>query len=132
MEITIDTSALLSVCSNEASKPRLIALTAGCDLLAPGSVHWEIGNALSAMVKRKRVSLAQAQQCADVYSGIPIKFVEVDLGQALAIASRFRMYAYDAYLLACASQTGTPLLTLDLAMQSAANQLGISILEVEV
>lgn len=128
MDITIDTSALLAVCTNERSKPRLIELTAGCSLIAPASIHWEIGNALSAMLKRERVDLEQAQACVASYHAIPVKFVDVDLNQALALAARFRMYAYDAYLLVCAMQSRTPLLSLDSALNTAAGQLGILVL----
>ncbi len=130
MDITVDTSALLAVCANEPSKARLVALTKGCNLLAPASVHWEVGNALSAMVKRQRISLKQAQACVASYQQIPIKFIQVDLQQSLALSERFRMYAYDAFLLACASQQNTPLLTLDGPLKIAATSMGIQVLEV--
>ncbi|MFQ5455563.1 MAG: hypothetical protein ACE5EA_05065 [Nitrospirota bacterium] len=38
----------------------MIELTNGADLIVPYSVHWEIGNAFSAMLKRKRITLKQA------------------------------------------------------------------------
>ncbi len=128
MDITIDTSAVLAVCFNEPSKPSLISLSKGANLLAPASVHWEVGNALSAMLKRGRIQQNQANACLHSYQEIPIKLVEVDLEQALAIAAKFRMYAYDAYLLACAIQHHTPLLTLDEPLKEIARQLGISVL----
>ena len=128
MHITIDASALLAVCTNERSKPRLIEITTGYGLIAPSSIHWEIGSALSAMLKRGRVDLAQAQDCVAAYREIPVKLVDVDLAQALAVAARFRIYAYDAYLLTCAMQSRSPLLSLDSALNAAAAQLGISLL----
>lgn len=128
MEITIDASVLLAVCTNEPSKPRLIELTAGSTLLAPASIHWEVGNALSAMLKRERINLRQAQACVKAYNEIPIKFVEVELVQALALVEKFRMYAYDAYLLVCAIQYHSPLFTLDGALRTAAKQLGIAVI----
>ena len=130
MDIIIDTSVLLAVCTNEPSKPRLIELTAGSSLIAPASIHWEVGNALSAMLKRERINLAQAQSCLAVYQQIPVKLVSVDLTQALAITVRFRMYAYDAYILVCAMQFHAPLITLDGPLKKAATQLGITVLEV--
>ena len=63
MDIAVDTSVLLAVCINEPSKPRLIELSAGHALVAPASLHWEVGNALSAMLKRERLTLQQAQIC---------------------------------------------------------------------
>jgi predicted nucleic acid-binding protein len=119
---------MLAVCTNEPSKPRLIKLTAGAQLIAPVSVHWEVGNALSAMMKRKRINLKQAQACVKVYQKIPIKLIDVNLTRALALSERFRMYAYDAYLLVCATENRSPLITLDGALKMAAQQMGISIL----
>ena len=130
MDIIIDTSVLLAVCTNEPSKPRLIELTAGSNLIAPASIHWEVGNALSAMLKRERIDLKQAQTCVAAYQQIPVKLVSVDLAQALALSARFRMYAYDAYILVCAMQFHAPLITLDGALKTAATQLGITVLEV--
>lgn len=128
MEITVDTSVVLSVCTNEPSKARLIALTAGSSLIAPASIHWEVGNALSAMLKQARINLQQAQACVVAYRAIPIKLVDVDLTQAVALAARFRIYAYDAYLLVCALQSRSPLLSLDAALNRAARDLGLTVL----
>lgn len=51
MNITIDTSALIAVISNKKNKSKIIELTVGATLNSPISVHWEIGNAFSAMFK---------------------------------------------------------------------------------
>ena len=130
MDITIDTSILIAVVSNEASRDSAIELTTGHSLVAPTSVHWEIGNALSAMIKRQRVTPAQANACIDAYQKIPIRLVNVDLKQSLALVKQLRVYAYDAYLLVCALQLGTPLLTLDEPLKVAAVSLGIETLEI--
>lgn len=130
MQITIDTSALLAVCTDEAQKPCMVELTMGARLLAPVSVHSEIGNALSAMLKRKRITLAQALACLDVYKQIPVKWLDVDLPHAMTLANQLDLYAYDAYLLACAESTRSPLLTLDKALIRAAREVGIPTLEV--
>jgi predicted nucleic acid-binding protein len=128
MEITIDTSAVLAVCFNEPSKTELVSLSKGATLVAPNSIHWEVGNALSAMLKRDRIDLKEAKACLASYREIPIKLVDVDLYQSLEIASRYRMYAYDAYLLSCAVQHHTPLMTLDEPLKTAARQLGVIVL----
>jgi predicted nucleic acid-binding protein len=128
MDITIDTSAILAVCLNEPPTARLVSQSEGANLIAPSSINWEVGNALSAMLKRDRMDMAKALACLAAYREIPIKLVEVDLEQSLAIAGRFRMYAYDAYLLTCAIQYRTPLMSLDRPLQEAARQLGIEVL----
>jgi uncharacterized protein with PIN domain len=51
MRITVETSALIAVVANEPSKPALVEATRGASLLAPALVHWEIGSALSAMLR---------------------------------------------------------------------------------
>jgi predicted nucleic acid-binding protein len=130
MEITTDASVLIAVVGNEPSRKRAIELTTGHGLVAPSSIHWEVGNALSAMVKRQRITLAQAASCVDAYLQIPIKLVDVDLKQSLALVQQFRIYAYDAYLLVCAMNLGTPLLSLDEPLKAAAQTLGIEVLEV--
>jgi predicted nucleic acid-binding protein len=128
MEITIDTSAVISVCLNEPTKALLVSLSESCSLIAPRSIHWEVGNALSAMLKRNVVDLNTANLYLRSYHAIPIKMIDVDLEQSLSIASRYRMYAYDAYLLSCAMQHNTSLMTLDGPMKIAARQLGIRVL----
>jgi len=49
MELVVDTSAIIAVLVREPLRAALIDVTAGADLLAPPSVHWEVGNAFSAM-----------------------------------------------------------------------------------
>ncbi|PWQ95118.1 type II toxin-antitoxin system VapC family toxin [Leucothrix pacifica] len=130
MEITIDTSALIAVIGNEGSKQRIIELTEGGSLLAPASVHWEIGNAFSAMFKRQVISIDVAQEALAAYHSIPIKYIDVPLERTLHIAKEFNIYAYDAYLIQCAEQTSSRLLTLDKGLARTAKQMGISLLEV--
>lgn len=130
MDITVDTSALIAAVGNEPTKPRIVELTTGHNLVAPASVHWEVGNALSAMLKRERITLPQAQECVESYLQIPIRLVDVDLRQSLALVKRLRVYAYDAYLLSCAAQFRAPLLTLDDALRVAAKAAGVDVLEV--
>ena len=130
MRIIVDTSALIAVGANEPSKPALVEATRGASLLAPTSVHWEIGNAFSAMLKRKRVRLNQVHKALDSYAEIPIQFVDVDLADALEIVSDLKIYAYDAYVLQCARVHRSPILTLDGGLVRAAEKLDLGVLEV--
>jgi predicted nucleic acid-binding protein len=128
MKITIDTSAVLAVCLNEPSKAALVSLSKGASLVAPNSIHWAIGNALSALLKRDRIDLKETKACLASYREIPIKLVDVDLYQALEIVLKYRIYAYDAFLLLCAVQHHTPLMTLDEPLKAVARQLGVVVL----
>ncbi|HEY7478903.1 MAG TPA: type II toxin-antitoxin system VapC family toxin [Gemmatimonadales bacterium] len=128
--LVIDTSALIAVLTGESSRDRIIARTQGTELLAPGSVHWETGNALSALLKRRRLKLAEAQAALAAYRQIPIRLVEIELDAALELADRLGLYAYDAYLLACARRHGAPLLTLDPRLGRVAQEAGVRLLEI--
>jgi len=126
----VDTSILVAVDVEEAAKPALIEATRGVELLAPASVHWEMGNAFSAMLKRNRITVAQAVAALAVYRLIPVRFLDVDLVESVRIADTAGLYAYDAYVLACARGTGCPVISLDRALLAAAKSLAIDILEV--
>jgi len=123
-------SALIAVIGNEAAKQGIVDLTVNCSLYAPASVHWEIGNAFSLMFKSQRLDIVLAQQALEVYSGIPIKFVDVPLDVTLELSRSQNIYACDAYLIQCAQQTSTSLLTLDNGLKSVARQVGVHVLEV--
>ena len=131
MYITIDTSALIAVIGNEASKQKIIKITKGYSLCAPISVHWEIGNAFSAMFKRQKSSMKLAKKALKEYQKIPIKFIDVSLERTLEISHTQNIYAYDAYLIQCAQQTSTPLLTLDKQLKITAEKMSINILELK-
>ena len=131
MYITIDTSALIAVIGNEDSKQKTIEKTKGCSLCSPMSVHWEIGNAFSAMFKRQSSDIELAKQALAAYREIPIKFVDVPLEKTLEISHAQNIYAYDAYLIQCAQQTSTSLLTLDGGLKAVAEKMGVNILEIE-
>jgi predicted nucleic acid-binding protein len=92
-------------------------------------VHWEIGNAFSAMLRRERIQIDQALRALEVYQQIPIRFVDVELDESLRFAHAQRIYAYHAYLIRCAVKYGAPLLTLDRGLASAARAQGVRLLE---
>ena len=131
MEVVIDASVLIAVITNEDEKEKLVALTSEAELIAPLSIHWEIGNAFSSLLKRKRLTLEEALEAIDIYLQIPVRFVEVELTESLELADEMNLYAYDAYLLRCAAKYRLPLLTLDGRLAEAARGKKIQVLEVE-
>lgn len=129
MRIVVDTSVLVAVVANEPTKQGLVQATRGAALLAPASVHWEVGNAFAAMLKRNRVKLVQVRRALAAYAEIPVRFVDVDLMETIKLAHELRIYAYDAYVLACAQAQRAPLLALDSGLLRAAGRLGIDVVE---
>ncbi len=129
-QIVIDTSALIAVVAGEETRPWLIERTAAAELLAPTSVHWEVGNALSAMLRRRRADFTQVRVALAAYRCIPLRLVEVELEPALALAARLGLYAYDAYVIACARSLHCDVLTLDAGLARAARAADVGVLEV--
>lgn len=128
MNIVADTNIFLAVSLNEAEKRRIVALTNDASIFAPEILPYEIGNALSAMVKRKKLTKAQALDAEKVTNLIPVRLVSVDIHDSLMIATEHNIYAYDAYFLQCAKANALPLLTLDKRMRQVAEKLGIQLL----
>lgn len=130
MEIVIDTAAILAVVLEEPERPALLAVTKGAVLFAPASLPWEVGNALVAAVRRRRLSAAEAETGWASYQKIAIRLVEVDIGRAIALANERGVYAYDGYMLEAARSRGLPLLTLDARLSSVAGAAGIEVVEI--
>jgi len=99
-------------------------------LFAPGSMPWEVGNALVAGVRRRRLGAVEAAAGWAAYQAIPVRLVDVDMGRAIAVAIEQGLYAYDGYVLEVARTRGLPLLTLDAELGAAARRLGIGLVEV--
>lgn len=129
MMIVADTNTFLAVVLNEPERPRIIQLTEGHDLVAPAVLPFEIGNALTAMLRKRVLQAAQVVSVWDAVQAIGVELRAVDVRSALGIASKFGIYAYDAYFLECALKSRLPLLTLDPGMQRIASELSISVLE---
>ncbi len=130
MECIIDTSAIIAVVANEPEKQELIQITKEATLIAPQSVHWEIGNAFSAMLKRRRITKEKAFQALTAYYRIPLRLVAVELHETIELAVDLDLYAYDAYLIRCAIKFNAPLLSLDRGLIYAAKEMKVKVLEV--
>ncbi|MGE0158628.1 MAG: type II toxin-antitoxin system VapC family toxin [Gemmatimonadales bacterium] len=130
VNITVDASAVIAVLLNEESKRQLVEGTRGTELLSPPTLYWEVGNALSALFKRRRIDLGQARAALKSLDDIAIRLADVDVVASVALAHEQSIYAYDAYVLECARRYRTPLLSLDGSQREVARKLGIEIVEV--
>lgn len=129
MKIVADTNTFIAVALNEPEKGKIIKLTEGHDLIAPDVLPFEIGNALTAMMKKSVLKKEELESAWEIVQQIPVDLRHTDIKSALRIAIKFNIYAYDAYFLECAGNLRSPLLTLDLGMQRIAQEMGITILE---
>ena len=129
MKIVADTNTFIAVALNEPEKDKIIQLTEGHDVIAPEVLPFEIGNALTAMMKKKVLEKDDVESAWEIVQQIPVDLRQTDIKSALSIAIKFNLYAYDAYFLRCAEILRSPLLTLDSGMQRIARQMGITIWE---
>ena len=130
MDIVVDSSTIIAVVANEPEKGKLIELTRGANLIAPQSIHWEIGHAFSAMLRRRRITVDQALSAVRLYRKIPIRFVAIEMEDALRIANALGVYACDAYLIQCALKYRAPLLSLDQQLVEGAKKMAAGVMEV--
>jgi len=129
MKIIADTITFIAVSLNEPEKDSIIQLTQRHDLIAPDILPFEIGNALTAMMKKSSLKKEDVISAWEVVQQIPVDLRHTDIKSALRIAIKFNIYAYDAYFLECAENLRSPLLTLDIGLKRVARELGITILE---
>jgi predicted nucleic acid-binding protein len=130
MDILIDTSVVLAVITDQPQKESLIKVTEGASLVAPFSLHWQIGKVFSEMLRRRRITLEQALSAVAVYQGIPITLIDVELDDALRLAALLDADIEEATLIQCAIEHELPLLTLDAGLAATAKRAGVQVLEV--
>jgi predicted nucleic acid-binding protein len=128
--IIIDTSCVLAVVLGEPVRERLVDVSDGAELFAPDSLTWELGNAFSAMFKKKRLTLKESQNALNAAHQIPIRFIQPNISRALEISYEYNIYAYDAYMLVVSEECRMPLMTLDHSLRSCARSLHLKVLEV--
>lgn len=129
MKLVADTNTFLAVAMDEPEKAQIVRATMGHDLVAPEVLPFEIGNALTAMLKRGAISPEEVPAAWDAVQAIPVELRGLDIPAALALAVRFGVYAYDAYFLECALSLRLPLLTLDRGIKHIARELSIPLVE---
>jgi predicted nucleic acid-binding protein len=129
--LLIDASALLAVLLGEPSRDALIQVTSRRELACAPTLRWEVGNALIAGFRRKRLTTEVVLEAWNRFERVRVRAVEVDVHKALEIAMDLGLYAYDGYVLEAARSERLPILTLDAGMMRAAKRLGLKWIEVK-
>jgi predicted nucleic acid-binding protein len=127
MDIVADASVFLSVILNENDREWAIRATTGRVLASPDVLPYEIGNALVAMKRKGRLLDREVLRAFDVSQRITVRLVPVSIREAMRIAMRFNIYAYDAYYLQCCIENKASLISLDARMCDIAGRLGIRV-----
>jgi len=131
MKALVDASVIMPVLIDEPEKNNIIVAVKDCELMAPIIMPYEIGNALSNLKKRQTLNHRQIISVYNEYLKIPLRLLDVNIENALLIACKYNIYAYDAYYLELASRLNLPLLTLDNPMKKIAIDLKLKIIEVK-
>ena len=129
MDILVDASVLMPVLINEPEKDRIVNITKNCNLLAPSILPYEIGNALTRLKKRQLIEDQEILIAYRDFIKIPLRLLDVDIENALILACKYTIYAYDAYYLEIADRLNLPLLTLDRSMKMVAMDLKLRLQE---
>jgi predicted nucleic acid-binding protein len=128
-EIISKTNTVIAVALNEPERDSIIRATEGHDLVAPEVLPFEVGNTLTAMMKRNALTVDEVFYAWNLVQHIPVDLRRIDIRAALDLATQFDICAYDAYFLECALDIRSPLLSLDRKTRSIAQEIGIKVVE---
>ncbi|MBI4688086.1 MAG: type II toxin-antitoxin system VapC family toxin [Nitrospirae bacterium] len=129
MEIVADASVFLAVILNESDRDWIIKKTVEDKVVSPEILPYEIGNALITVRKKGRLNERECLKAYGISQKIAVKLVPVTIYDAIKIAVRFSIYAYDAYYLQCCIENNLPLISLDKRMCDIAKNLNIKVVE---
>ena len=129
MEIVSDASAFLAVVLNEMDRHWVIEKTLAFSIVSPEVLPYEIGNALITVRRKGRLTDREVLRAYDSSQKIAVKLVPINVHDAMRLAIRFNIYAYDAYYLQCCIENRLSLISLDDRMCDVARSLGIEVVE---
>lgn len=130
MKVILDTSVVIALITSQKERKSILKMIGGYDFICSESVCPEIGNAVSAMFKRNRITLNEGIEIVKEFQNIEFEMVPLHLSRSIEISHKFSIYAYDAYVMECAERLKSPLVTLDCRMKEVARNLGITVIEV--
>ena len=129
MDIVADASVFLAVILNESSRDWVIETTVGLGAVAPEILPYEIANALVVVRRKGRLTDLEVLRAFENTQRIPVRLLPVTIPEAVRLAMRFGIYAYDAFYLQCCIERQLPLISLDARMCDVARQLKIKVRE---
>jgi predicted nucleic acid-binding protein len=129
MKIIIDANVAIAIILDEPVKQRIIELTEDADLISTEILPHEVGNALSAMCRRRRLTADEVTRAYALFETIPVRLFKTKVADALKISAKYRLYAYDAYYLELAARLRLPVLTYDAPMKNAGRAMNLEMWE---
>ena len=127
MDVLVDASAILAVLLNEQGRSAITAQTENATLLAPETLPFEIANALTSLYRKKKITGEELAAAYRNYALIPLRSVKADPENALKIACKYKISAFEAYYLEIAYRLKISLITFSVSMKKAALNMKIKI-----
>lgn len=127
-DIVIDASGILEFLLNQQNKDFVINKIGNNTLIAPTCLPFEIGNAISKLIKRNLISAVDGVAIFHEFAKIPTRLIEPDIPTSILISAESKSYAYDCYYINLAKQYSAPLFTLDQTMKENAISQGVTCL----
>ncbi|MBR4791307.1 MAG: type II toxin-antitoxin system VapC family toxin [Treponema sp.] len=124
-DIVIDASCILEFLLNQEAKNLVVQKVGSSQLVAPQCLPYEVGNAVSKLIKRKLISIVDGVAVYHEFARIPLRLIEPDIPEAIVIAGNTASYAYDSYYISVAKRLNMPLFTLDDKMKENAGSQGV-------
>jgi predicted nucleic acid-binding protein len=131
----LDTSVALAWCFEDESSSTadaILDLLVSSEAIVPAIWPVEVGNALLAGERRKRITPAETARSLELLRSLNIHPDDAGLGlgvdDLVALARSHKLSVYDAAYLSLAMREGIPLATLDRSLARAAQRVGISLL----
>ena len=127
-DIVIDASCILEYLLNQESKNFVVEKVGEYQLVAPQCLTYEIGNAVSKLIKRNLISPFDGVAVYHEFTRIPLRLVEPDIPDSILMAGNTKTYAYDSYYISVSKRLNMPLFTLDEEMKQNAVFQGVACL----
>ena len=124
-QMVIDASCILAFLLNQEGCNEVKEIVADSELVAPACLSFEIGNAISKLIKRNLLSIVDGVAVFHEFAKIPIRLIEPNIPSSIVLAGQSDSYSYDAFYINLATQFSLPLFTFDEKMRQISAERGI-------
>lgn len=132
----LDSSVAVAWCFEDETSPaadRVLDLLVSAEAIVPVIWPAEVGNALLAGERRRRISAAGVSRSLALLRSLNIRLDDSDaraqVDDWVGLARSQKLSVYDAAYLAVAIRSGVPLATLDRGLARAARAMGLTLVE---
>lgn len=131
----LDASVALAWCFEDENGSRadeILDLFTSANAIVPAIWPLEVGNALLAGERRKRIKPAEISRSLELLRNLDIQIAgrdsRLDMEDLVALARAENLSVYDAAYLFLAMREGVPLATMDRALEQSARRIGVPVL----